>query len=76
MEHKEWLEWRKLGLGASDAPVVMGVSPWKTRHQLWLEKTGQKVDEPTNQYILDKGHAMEPKARALLKSLIMIHIRP
>ena len=67
MEHKEWLEWRKLGLGASDAPVVMGVSPWKTRHQLWLEKTGQKVDEPTNQYILDKGHAMEPKARALFE---------
>jgi len=65
MERKEWLVWRSRGLGASDAPVVMSVSPFKTRHQLWLEKTGQKVDEPTNTYILEKGHAMEPKARAM-----------
>ena len=62
---EEWLADRHRGLGSSDAPVVMSVSPWKTRHQLWMEKTGQKAEEPTNTYILDKGHAMEPKARAL-----------
>ena len=31
----EWLEWRMGGLGASDAPVVMGVSPYSTSRTLW-----------------------------------------
>jgi len=32
---------RRTFLGGSDAPVVMGISPWKTPYQLWMEKTGQ-----------------------------------
>lgn len=32
---------RRTFLGGSDAPILMGVSPWKTAYQLWLEKTGQ-----------------------------------
>lgn len=35
----EWLAARKLG--ASDAPTICGLNPYKTRFQLWLEKTGQ-----------------------------------
>lgn len=35
----EWHEERKLGLGGSDSPVVLGVNPWKTPYDLWLEKT-------------------------------------
>ena len=27
-------------LGGSDAAVVLGISPWKSRYQLWCEKTG------------------------------------
>ena len=37
----EWHKWRMGGIGSSDAPVVMGVSPYKTIEQLYLEKTGQ-----------------------------------
>jgi len=37
---------RRLGLGATDCAVVMGLSPYKTRYELWLEKTGQSEDEP------------------------------
>jgi putative phage-type endonuclease len=36
---KEWLEMRRKGLGASDAPIIMNVSPYKDQYQLWLEKT-------------------------------------
>lgn len=32
-------------LGASDAPTVMGLNPYKTRLQLWAEKTG-RVEPP------------------------------
>ena len=39
-------ESRKQGLGATDCAVVMGLSPYKTRYELWLEKTGQSEDQP------------------------------
>lgn len=38
---QEWEKFRLQKIGASDAPIIMGVSPWKTPFQLWLEKTGQ-----------------------------------
>lgn len=34
------------GIGGSDAPVIAGVSPYKSAVELWLEKTGQA--EPPN----------------------------
>ncbi|MFO7745441.1 MAG: YqaJ viral recombinase family protein [Psychroflexus sp.] len=37
---KEWHDLRRSKIGASDAPVIMGVSPWKTPYQLWEEKLG------------------------------------
>jgi putative phage-type endonuclease len=36
---------RKAFIGGSDAPVILGVSPFKTPYQLWLEKTGQEEPE-------------------------------
>lgn len=41
----EQLAIRKNGIGGSDAPVVVGVSPYKTPLQLWLEKRGDAVDQ-------------------------------
>ena len=35
-----WLELRKRKIGASDAPVIMNVSPWKTPYKLWTQKVG------------------------------------
>ena len=37
----EWLSWRRGGIGASDAPVVMGLSPWQKDGDLLRIKTGQ-----------------------------------
>ena len=31
----EWHRWRKQGLGASDAPVIMGDAAFKTPRTLW-----------------------------------------
>lgn len=44
MERGEWLEARRGGIGASDAPAVCGVSPWKTPLHVYLEKTGELED--------------------------------
>ena len=34
----KWLEWRGQGIGASDAPAVMGENPWKSADYLLKEK--------------------------------------
>ena len=37
---EQWLDWRSQGVTASDMPVILGLSPYKTVWQLWAEKTG------------------------------------
>jgi putative phage-type endonuclease len=44
-DKQAWLKLRKNFIGASDAPVVLGVSPWKTPYQLWQEKLGISSDQ-------------------------------
>lgn len=59
---KEWLQMRKNHIGASDAPVIMGVSPWKTTYQLWEEKCGLSGEQETTS-AMKYGHDMEEPAR-------------
>ena len=41
MPYEDWLEYRKQGIGGSDASVVCGINRYKSPVGLWLEKTGQ-----------------------------------
>jgi putative phage-type endonuclease len=51
---------RQNGIGASDSPIIMGYSSFKTPYQLYLEKTGivSSEDELTEQQYW--GNALEP----------------
>src|SRR6266404_2041612 len=63
---KEWLAWRTSGLGASDAPVIMGVSPFTSQFELWLEKTGlgeREAFNPNAVKAMARGTLLEPEAR-------------
>lgn len=40
---EEWLENRKQYIGGSDASSIIGLNPWKSNVELWLEKTGQAI---------------------------------
>lgn len=44
----DWLEVRKSGIGGSDAAAAVGLSPYKSQLELWLEKTGRdaQLDKP------------------------------
>ena len=59
----EWLKWRGKGLGSSDAPIIMGVSPWKTPYQLWLEKTNIKPSTFKGNWATRRGQELEPQIR-------------
>lgn len=59
MNHEEWLNERRKGLGGSDSPVVLGVNPWKQPSELWAEKRGlTEEDEPSP--AMKRGTALEP----------------
>lgn len=64
--HDEWLENRKKGIGGSDAAAILGISPFKTNVDLWLEKTGQKEpDDISNEEKVKYGHDAEDPLRTL-----------
>lgn len=56
---EEWLAIRQTGLGGSDIAAALGVSPWKTPVELWMEKTGQPTENSGNPLMLDIGSALE-----------------
>ena len=41
LPYEDWLEYRKRGIGGSDASIVCGISRYKSAVQLWMEKTNQ-----------------------------------
>ncbi len=58
-----WHAWRGKGLGSSDAPVIMGISPYMTKLQLMEQKLGLRKATQENQ-AMTYGKIFEPKARA------------
>lgn len=42
---EEWLKVRKLGLGGSDMAAVLGLSPWRSPIDVWIDKTSDTVEE-------------------------------
>lgn len=46
MTRDEWLDIRKRGIGSSEAAAAVGLSPYKSQLELWLQKTGQDAGLP------------------------------
>lgn len=71
---QEWLDFRKNKIGASDASAIMGISPWKTRYQLWEEKVYGKEQEQTG--AMRRGSMMEESARIEFEKLTGVSVMP
>ena len=67
-----WLAHRANHFNASDAPAMLGVSPYKTRAQLLREMhTGVSVDiDIATQKRFDNGHRAEALARPIAEQII------
>jgi len=46
LSRDQWLDVRKGGIGSSDAAAAVGLNPYKSQLQLWLEKTNRDADLP------------------------------
>lgn len=70
----KWLEWRSQGIGASDAPVIMGENPWTTPTLLLQEKCRVSTKVPNAAMI--RGTKLEPEARKSYELSTGIHVAP
>lgn len=56
-------------VGGSDAAAILGVSPWSTPVELWMQKTGRAPEEeitPERKRMFDRGHKLEPFIRDMV----------
>ena len=41
LERDDWLEVRRTGIGSSDAAAAIGLNPYQSQLELWMQKTGK-----------------------------------
>lgn len=70
----EWHEHRRKYRNASETPAVLGVSPWVTPYQLWMERTGRA--EVKVNAAMRRGSELEPVARTAYEKLTGHVIEP
>lgn len=46
LPREDWLQIRRTGIGGSDAAAAVGLSPFKSQTELWLEKVGRDANLP------------------------------
>ena len=73
-----WHARRATALNGSDAPAMLGISPYKTRAALVQERATGITPEvtPEQQRIFDRGHAIEALARPLAEAIIGEDLSP
>ena len=63
LSYADWLEYRKQGIGGSDASVVCGINRYKSLVELWMEKTNQLSAQEAGEAAY-WGTQLEPFVRA------------
>ena len=62
LSEKEWLAYRRKGIGGSDVAALLGISPWRTARDLYYDKLNiAAVEDNENNWVaLEMGHLLEP----------------
>lgn len=65
MNDESWQEYRsnQKGIGGSEIATILGVNPYKSKFELWLEKTGQKERDKIDNQFVEWGNLLEPVIR-------------
>ena len=71
----EWHRWRRQGIGASDAPVIMGETPFKTPRTLWSIKTGRATETAAGP-AARRGRELERFARRAYERQTGVQMEP
>lgn len=65
LDREEWLDVRRRGIGSSDAAAAVGLNPYQSSLELWMQKTERAhllpVDDPNDEEgPMYWGHILEP----------------
>lgn len=71
IEREDWLLWRSKGIGSSDIAAIMGENPYRSKLEVFLEKTNQikpmglirGSKDLSKNLAVQRGIALEPIAR-------------
>lgn len=59
LDRKEWLKYRKQGIGGSDAGAVCGLNPYRTAMQVYQDKISEETEEVDDNEAMRQGRAFE-----------------
>lgn len=59
LDHSDWLQWRKLGLGGSDIAAICGLSRYRSALAVYLDKIGELPPIQDNPQ-MKAGRVLEP----------------
>jgi len=67
---EDWLAHRRQGIGGSDGAAILGIHPWKTRMDVYLEKMGIEPaeEDPLKEERMAWGSWMEPQVRGFYEN--------
>lgn len=71
-----WLQWRRGGIGGSDASTLMSSSPFQTIVGLFEDKLSPSTGEFTENEHTARGKQLEPEARNLFNRLTGLNCQP
>ena len=60
----EWLAWRRQGVGGSDAPIIMGLNPYRGQLSLYVDKMDRALDPTDPTEAAEWGIKLEPLVAA------------
>lgn len=71
---KEWHEWRRQGIGASEAPDIMGIG-YNTPYEWWARRVGLIPNKEITSS-MQRGNDLEPLARMEFERMTGIKMTP
>ena len=70
---ESWHAFRRSRVGASEAPIILGESPFRTKLELWEEKVGIRDPQPINSS-MRRGMMLEGPARRCYEEMTGIDV--
>lgn len=72
---EEWLRYRRMGIGGSDAPAICGLSRWGNPLSVYLDKVSTEPPTEKESRFMHWGHRLEPIIAAEFAELSGLKVR-
>ena len=59
LSHEEWLAYRKMGIGGSDAGAICGLNQYRSPISVYLDKTAGNAEEQEDNEAMRQGRDLE-----------------